>query len=97
MWLTQFPCHLFHDVIGDIADRGVAKTFDYEVPFILQFLSADTAVWDMRVEGADEDQEAQEEQRQDQLLQREKRNTSNLIGRCGRKNTVLKYIYIYMK
>lgn len=29
MWLTQFPCHLFHDVIGDIADGGVAKTFDY--------------------------------------------------------------------
>lgn len=96
MCLTQFPCNLFHDVIGDIVDGGVAKTFEWQVPFILQLLSADTAVWDMRVEGADEDQEAQEEQRQDQLLQREK-NTSNLTGHCGRKNTVLKRTIIHSK
>lgn len=83
MCLTQFPCNLFHDVIGDIVDGGVAKTFEWQVSFILQLLSADTAVWDMRVEGADEDQEAQEEQRQDQLLQREKRNTSNLTRNCS--------------
>lgn len=93
MWLTQFPCHLFHDVIGDIADGGVAKTFDYEVPFILQFLSADTAIRDMRVEGADEDQEAQEEQRQDQLLQREEEHF-----KFDREMWQEKYchIYIYM-
>lgn len=71
-WLTQFPCHLFHDVIGDIVDGGVAESFEWQVPFILQLLVADTAVWDMRVDGANEDEEAQEQQWQDQLLQRQK-------------------------
>ncbi len=61
-------------MIGDIVDGGVAETFEWQVPFILQLLGADTAVWDMRVEGANEDEEAQKQQRQDQLLQREKSN-----------------------
>ncbi len=61
-------------MIGDIVDGGVAETFEWQVPFILQLLGADTAVWDMRVEGANEDEEAQEQQRQDQLLQRKKTN-----------------------
>lgn len=68
--LTHILSHLFHDVSGDVADWCVAEAFE-EVAVTLQLRRADAAIVNVRIQGADEYQEPQQEQREDQFLHRQ--------------------------
>ncbi len=60
--LTHLLGHLLHDVVGDVSDWCVAQAFE-EVVVTLQLHSADASIINVRIQGADEDQETQQEQR----------------------------------
>lgn len=60
---------LLHDVIGDVGDGSVAQSFE-EGTGVFQFCGVDAAIIVVRVEGADEDQKEEQQQRQDELLER---------------------------
>lgn len=73
--LTDLLGHLLHDVSGDVCDGRVAQTLDVlEVDVAVQLHRADAPIINVRIQGADEDQESQEQQREDQLLQEENFN-----------------------
>lgn len=60
--LTHLLGHLLHDVAGDVGDGCVAQALE-EVLLSLQLHGADASIVNMWVEGADEDQETQQQQR----------------------------------
>lgn len=80
--LTHILSHLFHDVSGDVTDWCVAEAFE-EVAVTLQLRRADAAIVNMRIQGADEYQEPQQEQREDQFLHRQghRRNVNSLLSK----------------
>lgn len=80
--LTHILSHLFHDVSGDVTDWCVAEAFE-EVAVTLQLCRADAAIVNMRIQGADEYQEPQQEQREDQFLHRQghRRNVNSLLSK----------------
>lgn len=60
--LTHLLRHLFHDVVGDVSDWCVAQALE-EVAVMLQLHSADAPIINVRIQGADENQETQQQQR----------------------------------
>lgn len=61
--LTHLLGHLLHDVIGDVGDGGVSQPLEEVVVLSVQLHGADASVVNVRVQCADQDQEAQKEQR----------------------------------
>lgn len=57
--LTHLLGHLLHNVAGDVADWSVAQALE-EVVMPLQLRGADASVVNVRIQSADEYQEAQE-------------------------------------
>lgn len=61
--------HFIHDVTGDVGDGCEGQAFEVLEEIVIRQLGrVDGAIVNMRVQGADENKETQEQQREDQLL-----------------------------
>lgn len=58
-------------MVGDVGDGCVAQSFE-EGTGAFQFCGVNAAIIVVRVEGTDEDQKKEQQQRQDELLERER-------------------------